>query len=57
MVLRSGTRTLLEELLPPPPCFLEVVILKGDEVVCFVSVLDVLKMKGLGAGGFGKEGL
>ena len=39
-------------LLPLPPCFSKVIDFAGDEVVCFVSVLDVLKMKGLCEGIF-----
>jgi hypothetical protein len=34
-------------LLPPPPVFSQVFILKGDKVVCFDTLLEVFILKGL----------
>src|SRR5271157_1233328 len=32
----------------PPPCFSKVLILEGDKVVCFHTVLKVLILRGVG---------
>jgi hypothetical protein len=34
----------------PLPCFAKVFILKGDKVVCFDAVLEVLILKGVKSG-------
>lgn len=44
----SGRLGFLVNLLPhPPPLFEKLFILKGVKVVCFVSVLEVLILKGV----------
>jgi len=40
----------------PPPCFLKVLILEGDKVVCFHTVLKVLILKGVGGASWRRKG-
>jgi hypothetical protein len=44
-----GTGTVGRRDTPPPPCFLQVLIPKAVEVLCFDTLLQVLILKGLRA--------